>query len=133
MVHVVTNSSKESKREGIRDVLKFAPNAFPPKQTGLSTSTCVWGLGVASLGGAGSISSTKFTIAAVVGAFSDECATSITVLLASKETKEEAIDMKTGTAMKIGTAMNDVTTVMSIIRTHHQDHIQQKQRMRRAL
>ena len=32
MVHVATNSSKESKREGIRDVLKFAPNAFPQKQ-----------------------------------------------------------------------------------------------------
>ena len=104
MVHVATNSSKESKREGIRDVLKSAPNAFPPKQTGLSTSTCVWGaLGVASLGGVGSISSTKFTIAAVVGAFSDKCATSITALLASRETREEAIDMKTGTAMKTGT------------------------------
>ena len=140
MVHVVTNSSKESKREGIRDVLKFAPNAFPPKQTGLSTSTCVWGaLGVASLGGVGSISSTKFMIAAVVGAFLDKCATSITVLLASRERRGEAIDMKTGTTtktgttMKTGTATNGVTIVMSIIRTHHQDHIEQKQQTRSPL
>ena len=134
MVHVVTNSSKESKREGIRDVLKSAPNAFPPKQTGLSTSTCVWGaLGVASLGGVGSIIGTKFMIAAVVGAFLDKCATSITVLLATRETREEAIDMKTGTAMKTGRAMHDVTIVMRMIRTHHQDHIEQKQQMRSPL
>ena len=133
MLRVAMNSSKESKKEGIRDVLKSAPNAFPPKQTELSTSTCVWELGVASLGGAESISNIKFTIAATAGTFSDECVTSIIVLLASREIREEVIDMKTGIAMKTGTVMNDATIVMIMIRIHHQDHIEQKQQMRRAL